>query len=163
MSEPYPRKPNTTCSVCTKPIYRRPVEIQNGRVFCGAICYGQACRKEKPCVVCGKLILAGKNKSTCSRACSNTNRAGTKYKIGSPKDKVSDQRAIKLRLIKARGTKCERCGYARLEILHVHHRNRDRNNNSLSNLELICPNCHFEEHYLNKSWLKGKFGNGGVG
>jgi len=53
-----------------------------------------------------------------------------------------------------RGTKCERCGYKKYEILHVHHKNRNRNDNSMENLEIICPNCHYEEHYLEKSWLR---------
>ncbi len=51
---------------------------------------------------------------------------------------------------------CERCGYKKFEILQIHHRDRDREHNALKNLELICPNCHYEEHYLQKSWLKNK-------
>lgn len=102
--------------------------------------------------------MAGLNKSTCSRACSNTNRTGIKYHLGSPRDKVKSQQALKIRLLKERGKICERCGYDKYEILQVHHKNRDRNNNELSNLELICPNCHYEEHFLEKSWLKNKFG-----
>jgi 5-methylcytosine-specific restriction endonuclease McrA len=98
-------------------------------------------------------ILAGKNKKTCSRGCANTHRAGIKYKIGSPKDKVRSDRAIKLRIIELRGSACERCRYDRVEILHIHHRDRNHANNAFSNLELICPNCHYEEHYLEKSWL----------
>lgn len=44
---------------------------------------------------------------------------------------------------------CNRCGYDKyVGILEVHHINRDRSNNSLSNLEILCPNCHQEEHYL---------------
>ncbi|MBI3573571.1 hypothetical protein HY090_00790 [Candidatus Kaiserbacteria bacterium] len=38
----------------------------------------------------------------------------------------------------------------------MHHKDRNRNNNSLGNLELICPNCHYEEHYLEKSWLNDR-------
>ena len=34
------------------------------------------------------------------------------------------------------------------------HKERNRENNNLNNLELICPNCHYEEHLLEKSWLK---------
>lgn len=132
--------------------------FNSGNVFCSLVCRGLSCRKEKPCVVCGKLILAGLNKSTCSRACSNTNRTGIKYHLGSPRDKVKSQQALKIRLLKERGKICERCGYDKYEILQVHHKNRDRNNNELSNLELICPNCHYEEHFLEKSWLKNKFG-----
>lgn len=162
MGEYEKRRPNTECVVCHKPIYRRPVELERnaGRVFCTHACYGQATRKEKPCAVCAKPILASLNKKTCSRACANTNRAGIKYKTGSVRDKVKDQRAIKLRLLEARGDRCERCGYAKREILHVHHKDRNRTNNELSNLELICPNCHYEEHFLEKSWLRRVAPNG---
>lgn len=118
------------------------------------VCYGIARRKEKPCVICGKLILSKFNKKTCSRTCSNKHRLGIKYKIGRPKDKAKSQRLLKLRLIKERGKKCERCDYKKLEILQVHHKDRNRNNNDLENLALICPNCHYEEHFLEKSWLK---------
>ena len=154
MAEKYKRNPNTNCGVCNKPIYRRPVEIKNGQVFCSLNCYGISQRIETPCIVCGKPILSGLNKKTCSRNCANINRAGIKYKIGSPKDKVKSQQALKLRLLKDRGMICERCSYNKHEILQVHHKDRNRDNNSIDNLELICPNCHYEEHFLEKSWLK---------
>lgn len=154
----YRRRPNITCSICKKAIYRRPnqIEVNHGRVFCSAVCYGISCRKETPCIVCSKLILSGANKKTCSRGCSNTNRSGIKYNIGRPKDKVKSQQAIKIRLLEARGTKCERCNYSKYEILQVHHIDRNRKNNALDNLQLICPNCHYEEHFLEKSWLRKK-------
>lgn len=150
MPERYKRNPNTNCKFCDKLIYRRPCEIAIGKVFCSMACYGLAIRKEFPCVVCGKMLLAGLNKKTCSRACANTNRAGIKYKINSPRDKVKSGKAIKLRLTELRGNKCERCGYNKYEILQVHHKDRNRSNNNLTNLELICPNCHYEEHFLKK-------------
>ncbi len=156
MAESFKRKPNTNCKVCRKAIYRRPSETERGQVFCSTNCYGVACRKEVACVVCGKLILAQFNKKTCSRSCANKNRAGIKYKIGSPHDKVKYQKGLKLRLLEVRGLKCERCDYKKYEILQVHHKDRNRSNNDLSNLQLICPNCHYEEHFLEKSWLKNK-------
>jgi hypothetical protein len=118
------------------------------------VCYGVSCRKEIPCLVCGKPILSGLNKKTCSRSCSNKHRVGIKYKIGSPKDKVKSQRFLKIRLLKERGRKCELCKYNKYEILQVHHKDRNRNHNNLENLLLICPNCHYEEHLLENSWLK---------
>lgn len=150
MAELYKRKPNTHCQICKVSIYRRPSEIEknSGRVFCTAKCYGISCRNEIPCLVCGKLILAGLNKKTCSRSCSNKNRVGVHYKINSPRDKVVTLRSLKIRLLKTRGEKCERCNYSKSGILQVHHKNRNRNDNNLKNLELICPNCHYEEHYL---------------
>lgn len=156
MTEKYKRNPNTKCIICSKSIYRRPQQIQqsNGRVFCGQGCYGIFCRKEIPCVVCGKSVLSGLHRKTCSRGCANTHRAGIKYDGRGSKDKVKSQKALKTRLLKERGTKCERCGYDKFEILQVHHKDKNRANNNLDNLELICPNCHYEDHFLEKSWLK---------
>ena len=130
------------------------MDKNGGRVFCSMICYGISCRKEVPCVVCGKPILARFHKKTCSRSCANIHRAGIKYKIGRPKDKAKSQQILKLKLLKEKGKMCERCPYNKYEVLQVHHRDKNRNNNSVDNLELICPNCHYEEHYLEKSWLK---------
>lgn len=156
VSERYKRNPNTKCLVCGKAIYKRPfvLKVSNGRVFCSLICYGVANRKEVPCVICGKPILSGLNKKTCSRVCSNKNRIGIKYLQNRPRDKVKSIRRIKVRLLEIRGAVCERCGYSKPEILQVHHKDRNRTNNDFVNLELICPNCHYEEHFLEKSWLK---------
>jgi hypothetical protein len=53
--------------------------------------------------------------------------------------------------------KCERCGYNKYpEILVVHHTDRNRKNGAKENLELLCPNCHEEEHLLNSD---GRFTN----
>jgi len=78
------------------------------------------------------------------------------YKGRAPKDKVQYQRGLKLRLLKLSGTLCERCGYSKYEILNVHHKDRDRKHNELKNLELLCPNCHAEEHYMENSWFSGR-------
>ncbi len=161
----YKRNPNAKCLICAKPVYRRPAEIQKslGRVFCSSVCYGLTCRKEKPCIVCGTMILASVNKKTCNRACANRHRAGMKYKLNGPrKDKVKNQRSLKVRLLNQRGARCERCRYNKREILQAHHKDRNTNNNELENLELICPNCHAEEHYLENSWLNDSRYNGGV-
>ena len=149
----YPRKPNTKCFMCDNLVYRKPSVLlkQGGKAFCSQGCFGLFCRKEVPCVTCGKLMLAGDNKKTCSRACSNIHRTGIGYNKGSPKDKVKSQKALKIRLLEIRGKVCERCKYAGYQILQVHHKDRNRNNNSLENLELICPNCHCEEHYGEKA------------
>ncbi len=152
------RHPNISCIICNKLIYRKPSQIKrnNNRVFCGTICYGIGNRKEKPCVICGKMILAQFNKKTCSRACANVNRSGIKYTGARLKDKVKSQRGLKIRLLTERGRQCERCDYGKYEILQIHHKDRNRKNNNLNNLQLICPNCHYEEHFLEKSWLRNK-------
>lgn len=41
--------------------------------------------------------------------------------------------------------KCAVCGYEEDErILQVHHRDENRENNSLDNLVILCPNCHWK-------------------
>jgi predicted nucleic acid-binding Zn ribbon protein len=150
VNEKYKRNPNTQCVVCGKEIYKRPFEIlkNKGRVYCSIRCYGISCRKESPCKICGKPILARFNKKTCSRSCANKLRIGMKYKLNAPrKDNVVTYRIQKARLIQLRGPTCERCGYNRIGILQVHHKDQNRQNNALNNLELVCPNCHYEEHY----------------
>ncbi len=43
---------------------------------------------------------------------------------------------------------CNRCKYSKIvEVLVVHHKDRDRTNNSRDNLEILCPTCHSEEHF----------------
>ncbi len=155
MTAVYQRTPNVKCNICGKTIYKRPSQLKKngGRAFCSIICYGISCRRENPCLVCGKMILKGLNKKTCSRTCANINRNGIKYHLGRPKDKVTSQRALKMKLLKIRGEVCERCNYNIIEILQVHHKDRNRSNNKIDNLELLCPNCHYEDHYLEKSFF----------
>ncbi|MFW6282022.1 MAG: HNH endonuclease [bacterium] len=42
--------------------------------------------------------------------------------------------------------KCERCGSK--ENLLVHHKDRNRENNNLENLEMLCKSCHQKEHMI---------------
>lgn len=47
--------------------------------------------------------------------------------------------------------RCEECGYDKHpEILQVHHRDRDRHNNTIDNLAVLCPTCHMEDHFVAK-------------
>lgn len=53
-------------------------------------------------------------------------------------------------ILRRAGGKCERCGegpnkgspYPNLRQLHVHHKDRNRSNNSPDNLEALCQRCH---------------------
>jgi len=79
------------------------------------ICYGISCRKEMPCSVCGRPILAGLNKKTCSRSYANHQRTGIKYHLNRPKDKVVSQKAIKMRLFKERGWPANDAGFKHIK------------------------------------------------
>ncbi len=45
-------------------------------------------------------------------------------------------------------SECNRCGFSDIRALEVHHIDRDRSNNKLNNLEILCANCHSIEHKL---------------
>lgn len=52
---------------------------------------------------------------------------------------------------------CWRCGYnAIVGVLVMHHKDRDRQNIARENLEILCPTCHMEDHYLQQDsvWSK---------
>ena len=57
-------------------------------------------------------------------------------------------RNIKLHLTKHRGHRCECCKLENwlnnLIPLELHHKDGDRTNNQLDNLELLCLNCHYQ-------------------
>lgn len=150
--ETYSRNPNCKCSSCSKPIYRRPSQLAKSKPYCSRECYGKSCQKPFPCVVCGNPILAGLNKKTCSRSCSNKNRTGIHYRQGAPRDQAKEVKALKRQLISLRGNKCEKCGFDKVpEILELHHivRRCDGGSNDLTNLKILCPNCHRTTHLNN--------------
>ena len=54
--------------------------------------------------------------------------------------------------LKKKVGKCEKCGYNKhIELLEVHHLDKNKKNNTRDNLKLFCPNCHEEWHLLDKS------------
>ena len=45
--------------------------------------------------------------------------------------------------------RCDECNYSNItDILEVHHVDFNHNNNNLDNLQILCPNCHRELHYM---------------
>lgn len=60
--------------------------------------------------------------------------------------------------------KCEKCGNTywlnELIPLELHHKDGDKTNNELDNLELLCPNCHaLTDTYRGKNTEKAKTSN----
>ena len=141
------RKPNTSCVVCKKSIYRRPSQIKSGGVYCSSECTGKSQRKEKICKICGNKYLG--SKVTCSRGCANKSRKGIKYTKEGRFDLAYRGTLLKEKVAKKRGGICEWCGLSNYAILQVHHKveRHKGGKNNLSNLELLCPNCHTTHHY----------------
>ena len=112
------------------------------------------------CVACGNK-LTGLQKKYCSRQCKNNvlNQSHQSYLCQQKRG-----RNRKLQLIEIMGQQCIRCGYDKnYAALELHHKNPKKKKfqldlRSLSNrkweyileeakkCELLCSNCHAEEH-----------------
>lgn len=123
------KKPNITCAHCNKPFYksaRRQTYSKSGLFFC--------CREHKDAAQRIEGLKA-----------IHPDHYGT----GNP---LYSYRALAFRKLEH---KCGRCQWHKItEVLEVHHKDCNRANNELSNLEILCPNCHAEEHFQSKT---GKF------
>lgn len=141
------RNPNCQCKVCAKPIYRRPFQVTGGNVYCSRQCSGRDQQKPKKCKFCKSTYVG--NKATCSRSCANKARAGIKYTKENKFNKAYRGKALKEKLASVRGGVCQKCSLDNYVILQVHHKieRHKGGTDELSNLELLCPNCHATHHF----------------
>ena len=113
------RTPNLTCAFCHKAFYR-PISKQNsksGLYFCCRRCKDLAQRIEGIAAIHPSHYGNGVNQ---------------------------DYRTKALRLLPS---VCAMCGYDDYpQILEVHHIDLDHSNHTLSNLQILCPNCHAVVH-----------------
>lgn len=117
----------------------------NKAKYCGRKCYYKAMLKKGKtqyyCAHCGVGFLGSlsHNRKYCSIQCVNKGKKETFI--------ASFTTVRKAMLRRGLITQCGRCGYAtEPKILGVHHKDRNRKNNALDNLEVVCPNCHSLEH-----------------
>jgi len=150
------RKPNTVCAVCQKGIYRRPAQIKAGGVFCSSRCCGINQQVLKKCPVCKTTYIG--NRRTCSRTCANTARTGISYTKENKFNKAYQGAKNKELLAQSKGGTCERCSEKNYAILQVHHKVERHKGGSdkISNLELLCPNCHAAHHLGNSLYSEKK-------
>lgn len=107
--------------------------------------------KTKICINCGKTFKteyrSNKEQITCSKGCSNSifrsGRNNGNYNTG-----IGSYRKIAFDVYPH---KCARCGYENILALEVHHKDKNRNNNSIENLEILCCNCHTIKHKQNST------------
>lgn len=154
------------CLNCEKEFLSEKREINRGNgKFCSMKCSGfyngQHRQKPEPNVVCAYCqIKFYKNTSQQSNSkskfyfCCRAHKDAAQC-IGGIKeimpshygDTLHDYRTIIFKLHN-RKKMCERCQYDKNEAaIIVHHKDRNRSNNDISNLEVLCANCHAIEHW----------------
>lgn len=129
----------------------------NWKIYCSPKCRKEARKRgvDCNCHICGKDIIktpsnikkSKSGKVFCSRSCS-VKFTNTEYRTGKNNPNYKNG-GSKYRNIKFRSCEkiCEDCKTIDIRVLEVHHKDRNRKNNELSNLSILCANCHKIKHY----------------
>jgi hypothetical protein len=146
-----------SCDNCRKEYkkQKRQAEGSTQEHYCSAICYREHTgvgRTKLVCAHCKKEFSRPLSKIFSSKSglyfcCREHKDIAQTYmeelSLAHYKDRNSDYRT---KAINNYGAICNRCGFNNLKALQVHHKDRNRENNSLDNLEVLCANCHSIEH-----------------
>ncbi len=162
-------KTKINCLNCNSEVYIENKEIKRGfGKFCSKKCCGEYKTKNTipaapnvKCALCGLDFYLNTSKQNASKSglyfcCRDHKDAAQRiggikeimpphYGTGSP---IHTYRrtvfAIKQKI-------CERCSYDENEAaIIVHHKDRNRMNDNINNLEVLCCNCHAIEHWGEK-------------
>jgi len=101
-------------------------------------------RKKKNCIECGKITI---NKF-CSHICQQEKNRKIRNKKIESGDLTLGVRNYKKYLIEKYGEKCMECGWCEINKtsnkvpIELEHIDGNSENNELTNLKLLCPNCH---------------------
>lgn len=145
-----------SCDYCKKEFNKKPSQIKMYKThYCSNDCYNKNKVKSVKvyCSTCNQEIIKmpsdiKKSKTGdlfCSHSCSakKTNITRSLYKS-----------AYRSKAFRELPNHCEICGYNKLiNILQVHHKDRDRTNNDINNLQILCPTCHHENHFEQKDGM----------
>jgi hypothetical protein len=146
------------CRICSNKFYAKPRHIKFGwGKYCSNKCKYKAQEKGtiKICNYCKKGIYRtpgeiNRSKSKlffCNRSChaSWTNKT-LRSEMNNPNWRTGISSYRKTLLQRSKMLKCECCNFKDERVLVVHHKDGNRLNNNLSNLVLLCRNCHYIEH-----------------
>lgn len=158
-------KNNAACAVCNKEIFvtaTRRKNSKSGLFFCSRehqsigfrnpdfqVKPGPVSSTKRKCIKC-ETSLRGKNNIVCKFCLKNyqieiwlAGDISVTWSINSREPKAF----VKRYLLDTRGDKCEVCGFDKKRPdgsskMQMDHIDGDYTNNHISNLRLLCPNCH---------------------
>jgi len=151
--------PNKKCKICGREFYIKPFHAKKGwGKYCSIKCRSKAQFKGKwvECNNCGKKIYRTprdfrKSKSKkffCSVSCHcSWENKNVRCGVNAP-NWIVGENAYRT-LLRRTGVKeaCRRCGNSDKRVLAVHHKDGNRKNNKIDNLEWLCRNCHCIVHW----------------
>jgi hypothetical protein len=150
--------PVRICKYCKKEFIRyiRPSWIpKGGGKYCSRECFVKALTKrvKTNCAYCGKEIEKQRDRireyNFCNRTCkeaAQSLKSGNKFKNMRPEHygKGCGINTYRRDALEFYGEKCTICGYDILCCLEVHHRDKNRKNNGIQNLDVLCATHHRE-------------------
>jgi hypothetical protein len=147
------------CTQCKKPFLRLKKQhefaMKNGskRILCSTKCQAlsQVRFIKVKCLACKKPLFRkpgvlnryGSKNIFCSHACANGVMNALRSGKNHPNWKIG-KASYRRHAFKHYGEACTVCGYSVKEVLEVHHRNGNRSNNKIKNLDVLCPTHHTE-------------------
>lgn len=151
------------CEACSKEFSVRPIDLKRGfGKFCSVKCSSKHQNRRKAnlitinCSLCEKIIQRKesqikKSKSgllfCCKRHKDLAQRLSSGFSLIYPshyKDgKFIDYRKLAFDFYEH---KCSECQFSNILALDVHHKDANRNNNIITNLQILCANCHTIKH-----------------
>lgn len=157
--------PQVVCKICKNEFYTKPFWIKKGYgQYCSLTCKykGTQTGKEIKCFICGTLSYKqGKDlkrsksgKFFCSKSCQTKWR--NEVFIGAKHANWKEgQYAYRSVLSRNKIEKiCTLCRTKDFRVMAVHHIDKNRKNNVVSNLAWLCHNCHHLVHHHKTEALK---------
>jgi hypothetical protein len=142
---------DSICAECNSPFKAK----RKSKKFCSKKCAHRNHQKNLTvrldCAFCGKVFMrnngdANKSKNKKRIFCGLECMFAAKIKDVPGTNVFGSVRKWFSRF--GRMKECSRCHYSEEPgILVLHHKDRNRENNAMDNLEVLCPNCHTLEHY----------------
>lgn len=136
------KRPRKTCSKqCHYMAVSKAMKFRNGKI-------------QKICKMCGTQFLVNpyqKDRIFCSINCYNKElhgRVGDKNPAWKPIDEKKSYRTLKSTIRKhliTPHTLCSDCK-RKSDLLEIHHIDKNRDNNKLENLAVLCLDCHAKRH-----------------
>lgn len=146
------------CNFCNKKINRKPSQIALARNhYCSNTCRYSSRKngKDIKCSECGDIVYktlkelnrSMSQKNFCSILCANRWRGKKFFRDKHPnwKNGESSYRDFAKKHLAIKY--CNMCKTQDTRVLMVHHIDKNRKNNSILNLMILCYNCHFLVHH----------------
>lgn len=148
-----PKMHDVICEKCNSTFQTTSQNIKRGYgKFCSSNCRGSRAKEEFTCSFCSKSFISTKSRKNKTKTnhlfCSND----CKYKAASsltstystgPAPKEIGLSTYRNRALIMLKNECVRCGYhEHVELLDVDHIDSNRQNNDISNLQILCVMCH---------------------